>query len=120
MKTIQGLIRGSFKGGSKSETFLAAGMFVILAAAEERAESHEIIGVINKKKDLKALIDDKLLPVILMDTQDDLFDYTGVEEEDGLDKEERKSRDRILASLAAGGGAKSGTAADDEINLDDI
>ena len=121
LKTIQGLIRGSFKGGSKSETFLAAGMFVILAAAEERAESHEIIGVINKKKDLKALIDDKLLPVILMDTQDDLFDYTGVEEEDGLDKDERKSRDRILASLAAGGGAKSGTAADDdEINLDDI
>jgi hypothetical protein len=56
-----------------------------------------------------------------MDTQDDLFDYTGVEEEDGLDKDERKSRNRILASLAAGGGAKSGTTADDdEINLDDI
>ena len=83
LKAVQGLIRGSFKGGSKSETFLAAGMFVILAAAEERADSHEIIGVINKKKDLKALIDDNLLPVILMDTQDDLFDYTGVEEEDG-------------------------------------
>jgi len=124
LKTVQGLIRGSFKGGSKSETFLAAGMFVILAPAEERAETHEIIGVVNKKKDLKALIDDNLLPAILMETQDDLFDYTGVVEDDGLDKEERKSRNRILASLAAGGSAavaKSSSADDDEeINLDDI
>jgi hypothetical protein len=96
-------------------------MFVILAAAEERAESHEIIGVINKKKDLKALIDEKLLPVILQDAQDDLFDYTGVEEEDdGLTKEDRKTRDRMLAAKCAGGGAKSGTTDDDEINLDDI
>lgn len=124
IKTVQGLIRGSFKGGSKSETFLAAGMFVILAPAEERAESHEIIGVINRKKDLKALMDEKLLPAILLEAQDELFDYTGIEEDDGLDKEERKSRDRILAAQAAGGSgtvAKSGSAADDEeINLDDI
>lgn len=124
MKTVQGLIRGSFKGGAKSETFLAAGMFVILAPAEERSDSHEIVGVINRKKDLKALIDDKLLPAILMDAQDDLFDYTGVVEDDGLDKEERKSRDRILAAQAAGGSAagitKSGTGDDEEINLDDI
>lgn len=121
MKTVQGLIRGSFKGGSKSETFLAAGMFVILASAEERAESHEIIGVINKKKDLKGLMDDKLLPTVLLDIQDDLFDYTGVEEEDdGLTKEDRKTRERMLAAQSAGGGAKSGTAADDEIDLNDI
>lgn len=120
LKTVQGLIRGSFKGGSKSETFLAAGMFVILAPAEERAETHEIMGVINKKKDLKTLMDNKLLPEIFLDSVDDLFDYTGVEEDDGLDKDERKSRDRILAAQAAGGGAKSGTTEDEEINVDDI
>jgi hypothetical protein len=95
-------------------------MFVILAPAEERAETHEIIGVVNKKKDLKALIDDNLLPAILMETQDDLFDYTGVVEDDGLTKEERKSRERILAAQAAGGSTKIGPAEDEEINLDDI
>ena len=121
LKAVQGLIRGSFKGGSKSEVFLSAGMFVILGPAEKRAESHEIIGVINRKKDLKALMDNKLLPEILLEAQDELFDYTDFVEDDGLDKENRKSRDRILAAVAAGGGAKSGTTADDdEVNLDDI
>ena len=121
-KIVQGLIRGSFKGGAKSEAFLAAGMFVILAPAEERAESHEIIGVINKKKDLRALMDDKLIPEIIQDAEggDDLFDYTGVEEDDGLTKEERKSRERILAAQGAGGGAKASVDDDEEINLDDI
>lgn len=103
-KTVQGLIRGSFKGGAKSETFLAAGMFVVLSPAEERSGNHEIIGVINKKKDLKALMDDKLLPACILEEEqgvgDDFFDYTDVVEEDGLTKEERKSRARILAAQA--------------------
>jgi hypothetical protein len=125
IKSVQGLIRGSFKGGAKSETFLAAGMFVILAPAEERAVSHEIIGVINKRKDLKELMDDELIPECLMEGErglrDDIFDYSGVEEEDGLTKEERKSRERILAAQGAGGGAKSSVVeGDDMINLDDI
>jgi hypothetical protein len=126
-KMVQGLIRGSFKGGAKSETFLAAGMFVILAPAQERAEVHEILGVINKKKDLKALMDDKLIPECLLEGEggvsDDLFDYTGVQEEDdGLTKEERKARTRILAAQAAGGGSKSDVVEGEEaeINLDDI
>lgn len=126
-KTVQGLIRGSFKGGAKSETFLAASMFVILSPAEERAESHEIIGVINKKKDLKALMDEELIPECLMEGErglrDDIFDYTDVqEEEDGLTKEERKSRDRVLTALGGGGGAKSGVAmdGDGEVNIDDL
>jgi hypothetical protein len=111
-KTVQGLIRGSFKGGSKSEAFLAVGMFVILSPAQERAEVHEIIAVVNKKKDLKALMDEELLPECLLEGErgvgDDLFDYTGVEEEDdGLTKEERKGRERVLTALAGGGGAKS-------------
>ena len=118
-KTVQGLIRGSFKGGAKSETFLAAGMFVILAPAEERALSHEIVAVVNKKKDLKALIDEELLPECLMEGErgvgDDLFDYTGVEEEDdGLTKEERKSRERIMAAQAT----KSDVVEGDEIDID--
>ena len=118
-KTVQGLIRGSFKGGAKSETFLAAGMFVILAPAEERALSHEIIAVVNKKKDLKELMDEKLLPECLMEGErgvgDDLFDYTGVEEEDdGLTKEERKSRERILAAQTT----KSNVLEGDEIDID--
>ena len=118
-KIVQGLIRGSFKGGAKSETFLAAGMFVILSPAEERAETHEIVGVINRKKDLKALMDDKLLPECILDAEgaDDLFDYSGIEEDDGLDKEERKSRARILAAQASGSSASS---MEEEINLDDI
>lgn len=124
VKVIQGLIRGSFKGGAKSETFLAAGMFVVLAPAEERSESHEIIGVINKKKDLKALMDDNLIPLAIQDADggDDLFDYTGVVEDDGLDKEERKARARILAAQGGGGAAKSDVVEGEEaeINLDDI
>lgn len=118
-KTVQGLIRGSFKGGAKSETFLAASMFVILAPAEERSEVHEILGVINKKKDLKALMDEELIPECLMEGErgvgDDLFDYTGIDEEDdGLTKEERKSRERILAAQAT----KSDVVAGDEIDID--
>ena len=127
-KTVQGLIRGSFKGGAKSETFLAAGMFVILAPAEERAESHEIIGVVNKKKDLKALMDDELIPECLLEgergVRDDLFDYSGVEEEDdGLTKEERKTRARILAAQGGAAGiTKSDTVLDGdaEVNIDDL
>jgi hypothetical protein len=119
VKTVQGLIRGSFKGGAKSEAFLAAGMFVILAPAEERALSHEILAVVNKKKDLKELIDDKLIPECLLEGErgvgDDLFDYTGVEEEDdGLTKEERKSRERIMAAQAT----KSDVLEGDEIDID--
>ena len=127
-KTVQGLIRGSFKGGAKSETFLAAGMFVILAPAEERAESHEIIAVVNKKKDLKALMDDELIPECLLEgergVRDDLFDYSGVEEEDdGLTKEERQTRARILAAQGGAAGiTKSDTVLDGdaEVNIDDL
>lgn len=126
-KTVQGLIRGSFKGGAKSETFLAASMFVILAPAEERAESHEIIAVVNKKKDLKALMDDELIPECLLEgergVRDDLFDYSGVEEEDdGLTKEERKTRARILAAQGGAAGiTKSDTVLDgDEVDIDDL
>ena len=127
-KTVQGLIRGSFKGGAKSETFLAASMFVILAPAEERAESHEIIAVVNKKKDLKALMDDELIPECLLEgergVRDDLFDYSGVEEEDdGLTKEERKTRARILAAQGGAAGiTKSDTVLDGdaEVNIDDL
>ena len=127
-KTVQGLIRGSFKGGAKSETFLAASMFVILAPAEERAESHEIIAVVNKKKDLKALMDDELIPECLLEgergVRDDLFDYSGVEEEDdGLTKEERKTRARILAAQGGAAGiTKSDTVLDGDadVNIDDL
>ena len=126
-KTVQGLIRGSFKGGAKSETFLAAGMFVIVSPAQERAEVHEIVCVINKKKDLKELMEEELIPECLLEgergVRDDIFDYTGVQEEDdGLTKEERKSRDRVMAALGGGGGAKSTVVldADAEIDLDDI
>jgi hypothetical protein len=126
-KTVQGLIRGSFKGGAKSETFLAAGMFVIVSPAQERAEVHEIVCVINKKKDLKELMDEELIPECLLEgergVRDDLFDYTGFQEEDdGLTKEERKSRERVMAALGGGGGAKSMVVldADAEIDLNDI
>lgn len=126
-KTVQGLIRGSFKGGAKSEAFLAAGMFVILSPAEDSAVSHEIIAVVNKKKDLKALMDEELIPECLLEgergVRDDLFDYTGVEEEDdGLTKEERKSRARVVAALEGAAGAKSSVVlgAEDEINIDAI
>jgi len=124
-KTVQGLIRGSFKGGAKSEAFLVAGMFVILSPAQERAEVHEIIAVVNKKKDLKALMDEEIIPECLLEGErgvgDDLFDYTGVQEEDdGLTKEERKSRDRILAARAGAGGAKSSVVEGDEIDINAI
>lgn len=125
-KTVQGLIRGSFKGGAKSETFLAAGMFVILSPAQERVVGHEIIAVVNKKKDLKALMDEEVIPECLLEgergVRDDLFDYTGVEEEDdGLTKEERKSRARAVAALEGAAGAKSDVVEGGaEINIDDI
>ena len=121
-KMIQGLIRGSFKGGAKSDTFLAAGMFVIVAAAEDHSDSHEIIAVVNKKKDLKALMDKKLLPECILDAAggDDIFDYTGFEEVDDLDKDERKARDRILAAQASSEAKIIAVADDADINVDDI
>jgi hypothetical protein len=123
-KTVQGLIRGSFKGGTKSEAFLAAGMFVVLSPAQERVVGHEIIAVVNKKKDLKALMDEELLPECLLEGErgvgDDLFDYAGVEEEDELTKDERKSRDRVLTALAGGGCAKSTVVFEAPVETEDI
>jgi hypothetical protein len=125
-KTVQGLIRGSFKGGAKSEAFLAAGMFVVLSPTQDGAVSHEIIAVVNKKKDLKALMDEGLIPECLLEGErgvgDDLFDYTGVQEEDdGMTKEERKSHARVLAALEGGAGAKSSVVLGaEEIDVDAI
>ena len=85
-KETIGLIRGVFKGGRNSEAYLVAGMYVILAADEtdeERGDRpvqamREIVAVVNTKRALKDLKDAGL---IKEDEKDDLFDYTGVEEE---------------------------------------
>ena len=73
-KEVQGLIRGVFKGGKNSESFVAPGMYVILAPnASEHIKVHEIVGVINNRKDLKALIEAGLIDE---DAKDDLFDHS--------------------------------------------
>ena len=79
-KEVQGLIRGVFKGGKNSESFVCAGMYVILAPNSSRSDMkvHEIIGVINNKKDMKAL---KEAGLITEDAKDDLFDYSDDESE---------------------------------------
>jgi hypothetical protein len=85
-KIVQGLIRGSFKGGSKSETHVSIGTFVILAPAQERIDNHAIIGVINENKVLKELIDAKVIPEFLIEgdngVPEDIFDYSEVQEEE--------------------------------------
>ena len=73
-KEVQGLIRGIFKGGKNSVSFVAPGMYVILAPnASEHIKVHEIVGVINNRKDLKALMEAGL---IAEDAKDDLFDHS--------------------------------------------
>jgi translation initiation factor IF-1 len=106
-KMVQGLIRGVFKGGAKSEAFLAPGMFVILAEGTGRSMVHEVLGVINKKKDMKALKSAGLVPASLCDdtAADDLFDYADAEEGADLEGDDRKAYDRVVAKHAA---ARSG------------
>lgn len=78
-KEVQGLIRGIFKGGKNSVGFVAPGMYVILAPnASEHIKVHEIVGIINNKKDLKALMEAGLIDE---DAKDDLFDHSGDESE---------------------------------------
>lgn len=93
-KMVQGLVRGVFKGGRNSEAFLVPGMFVVLACAEKNAVVHEVIGVVNKKKDLKALLESKVLHKSLFeqDGTDDIFDYTAEDE------------DELVAEVVAEGG----------------
>jgi hypothetical protein len=106
-KTVQGLIRGVFKGGAKSEAFLVAGMYVILAKAEGRSPVHEILGVINKKKDLKALKDVGAVPASLIQESaaDDLFDYAGLDEDAEMEGDDKKAYNRVAAKHAV---ARSG------------
>lgn len=106
-KTVQGLIRGVFKGGAKSEAFLVAGMYVILAKAEGRSPVHEILGVINKKKDLKALKDAGAVPASLIQESaaDDLFDYAGLDEDAEMEGDDKKAYNRVAAKHAV---ARSG------------
>ena len=77
-KEVQGLIRGIFKGGKNSEGFVCPGMYVILApnGGRDDMKLHEIIGVINNKKDLKALKEAGLVADVLGTEKDDLFDYS--------------------------------------------
>jgi translation initiation factor IF-1 len=121
-KEVQGLIRGVFKGGAKSSAFVAAGMFVSLAPSTSRKEAgrmvvHEITGVVNKKKDLKALKDAKVLPDLFLESGagDDLFDYDGyveVEEKDDTGKvcenlvtKYNQVKDALNAIIPSGGAA---------------
>jgi hypothetical protein len=80
-KEVQGLIRGLFKGGKNSEGFVCPGMYVILAPNGGRSDMkvHEIVGVINNKKDLKALKEAGLITESA--DKDDLFDYSDDESE---------------------------------------
>jgi hypothetical protein len=86
-REVQGLIRGVFKGGKNSEGFVSPGMYVILAPNGGRNDMkvHEIIGVINNRKDLKALKEAGLIADALGTEKDDLFDYS--DDSDGMAKE---------------------------------
>jgi hypothetical protein len=54
-------------------------MYVILAPnASEHIKVHEIVGIINNRKDLKALMEAGLIDE---DANDDLFDHSGDESE---------------------------------------
>jgi len=110
-KMVQGLVRGVFKGGRNSEAFLVPGMFVVLACAEDRAVVHEVIGVVNKKKDLKALLESKVLHKSLFDQDgtDDIFDYSADDDE-------------LVAEVAGEAAKKNGAsaAAADDIDIDAI
>jgi hypothetical protein len=85
-KLVQGLIRGVFKVGKvnqSSATAVAVGVFVILSQAEGAHKTHEIVGVINRQKDVTALRKMKAIPLSLFEDAavDDLFDHS---EEDDL------------------------------------
>lgn len=82
-KEVQGLIRGVFKGGKNSESFVCSGMYVILSPNISREmKVHEIVGIINNRKDLKALKEAGLIVEDLGTDKDDLFDYS--EDEDSV------------------------------------
>lgn len=79
-KEVQGLIRGVLKGGRNSEAYVTAGTYVILA--ESTGTVHEILGVINKKSDLKTLKEAGFLDEIAeKDDECDLFDYSDEEKD---------------------------------------
>lgn len=80
---VKGLIRGVFSGGRNSEGYIVPGMYVILTPSVSSV--HEILGVINKKSDLKAL---KEAGLITEDEKDDLFDYSEDESETSPVKED--------------------------------
>jgi len=85
-KLVQGLVRGVFKVGKvnqSSSTAVAPGVFVILSQAEGSHKTHEVIGVINRQKDVNTLRKMKAIPLSLFEDAavDDLFDHT---EEDDL------------------------------------
>jgi hypothetical protein len=113
-KTVQGLIRGVFKGGSRSEGFCAPGVFVILAPSESRSEVHEIVGIINKRKDLKALKDSNKMPVCLQDAEgvDDLFDFD--------DTEEVEDEEKVNLAKKESARVTAGRKVDDEVGLDEL
>jgi len=80
-KRVQGLVRGLFKVGKlnqSSSTAVSAGVFVILSQAEGAHTTHEIVGVINTQKDVKALRIMNAIPLSLFEdvAVDDLFDYS--------------------------------------------
>jgi hypothetical protein len=96
-RLVQGLIRGVFKGGKSSEAFVSPGIFVILAASSGLSKVHEIVGVINRKKDLKELREKNCIHSSLCDTSmtDDIFDYDGLDHTMDIDEDNKKAYERI-------------------------
>jgi hypothetical protein len=72
-----------------------------------RSPVHEILGVINKKKDLKALKDAGAVPASLIQESaaDDLFDYAGLDEDAEMEGDDKKAYNRVAAKHAV---ARSG------------
>jgi ethanolamine utilization protein EutP (predicted NTPase) len=86
-------------------------MFVVLACAQDKAIVHEIIGVVNKKKDLKALLESDVLHKNLLEDRgvEDIFDYSA--DDDELVAE-------VAGELPKKNGASAAVA--DEIDIDAI
>jgi hypothetical protein len=112
-KTVQGLIRGVFKGGRQSAAFCSPGVFVILSPSEGTSEVHEISGVINRKKDLKALKDANLIPECLKDEECD--DFFELEEE--FEEEEEVKPDLSKKESAR---VTAGREVNNDIGLDEL
>jgi len=110
-KTVQGLARGVFKGGSRnSATFISPGAFVILADAVDPIgggmTTHEIIGVINSRKEYNLLKEKDMIPGCLMDQKDsgdDAFEFVESDEEsEEVEDEDAARAKKESARVTAG------------------